>query len=41
MKYCEFINLIDRLNINEIDSFEILYVNENDVEKIIKFDDVI
>ena len=41
MKYCEFINLIDRLNINEIDSFEIFYVNENDVEKIIKFDDVI
>ena len=41
MNYCEFIEFIDRLKIKEIDAFEIVYVNENDVEKILKFDDVI
>lgn len=41
MNYSEFINLIDRLNIKKIDAFEIIYVNENDVEKIIKVDDVL
>lgn len=41
MNYSEFINLIDRLNIKQIDAFEIIYVNENDVEKIVKVDDVL
>ena len=41
MDYRDFKIFIESLNIKEIDGFELIYVNDNDVEKIVKFDDVI
>ena len=41
MEYGLFIHLLNQLKIEEIDSFEITFVNEHGVEKIIKLDDLI
>ena len=41
MEYTMFIHMLTQLQIREIDSFEITFVNDNGVEKIIKLDDLI
>jgi len=41
MEYTMFIHILTQLQIMEIDSFEITFVNDNGVEKIIKLDDLI